>query len=396
MATPEPRDPAALAQRIQAWLRAHRAELVEKLEELVEAESPSTDPAALTHCARLLSRHWRQLGLKPRLLAVPQGGPHLLVEIPGRHRGRPILLVGHYDTVHPRGTLSRAPFRQRGERAFGPGVLDMKAGLVIAWGALAVLLQQGEPPWQPVHLVVTSDEETGSHRSRHLLERLAWRCAAVFVLEPAGSRGALKTARKGTGEVELIVHGRTAHAGLEPQAGINAVHELLLQLQRIVSWNEPARGTTVNVGIIEGGTRSNVIPDRARAVIDFRVSRLADGRAIERRLAALRPILPGARLEIRGGINRPPMERTLRTVQLVRHAQRIGRYLGLTLGEASVGGGSDGNFTAALGVPTLDGLGGVGGGAHTLQEFVEIPSLLQRAALLALLLAFPLPPLAAS
>ncbi len=221
-----------------------------------------------------------------------------------------------------------------------------------------------------------------------MIEREARRSDCALVLEPAaGIGGRLKTARKGVGEVEISVIGRAAHAGLEPEKGVNAVHELAFQIARIQRFNQPRRGMTVSVGVVAGGTRTNVVPEQAQALIDVRVARPADARRLERRLRALRPILPGARLEVRGGINRPPMQRTPAVAALFQHGRRLGRWLGLELEEAAVGGGSDGNFTAAVGVPTLDGLGGVGEGAHSRRENVLLDSLPERAALLAALLA---------
>lgn len=378
------------ARQIRSWLEDRTSLLVELLERLVHLESPSDNKTALDRCAAELARQWRRLGCSVQIVRQRQAGNHLLARLPGSTRGRPILLLGHYDTVHPLGTLARAPFRLEHGRARGPGALDMKGGWVIALGAVAALRALHLSPKRSLLVLATSDEETGSHSSRRLIERLAGRSAAVLVLEPAAAGGALKTARKGTGEIELTVHGRAAHAGLHPERGVNAIHELALQIGRILRLNNPRRGVTVNAGVIEGGTRPNVIPERARAVLDFRVARLADARALERQLARLRPILPGARLEVRGGLNRPPMERA-QSRALFAHARRLGTLLGLELEEASVGGGSDGNFTAALGIPTLDGLGAVGDGAHTLEEYVQVRSLPERAALLALLLAGPLP-----
>jgi glutamate carboxypeptidase len=259
---------------------------------------------------------------------------------------------------------------------------------VIALAAIEALHAARVELPQPVVFLFTSDEEIGSDSSRAAIERHAKDARAVFVLEPAaGIEGRLKTARKGTGEIELIVHGKSAHAGLNPEKGVNAIHELALQVERIRGFNDPATGATANVDRIEGGTRTNVIPERARAVVDLRVSRLKDAAALERRFRALRPVLPGARLEIRGGMNRPPMERTPGVAALFRHAEALGAALGLRLEETMVGGGSDGNFTAALGIPTLDGLGAVGEGAHSPEEYILVRSLVERAVLLALLIA---------
>jgi glutamate carboxypeptidase len=279
------------------------------------------------------------------------------------------------------------PFRLANGRAYGPGALDMKAGLVIALFAVDALRAAAASPRRRFVFLWTSDEEIGSHTSRALIERQARRSAGVLVLEPGtGPRGKLKTARKGVGEFTIEVQGRAAHAGVNPQHGVNAVHELAFQIARISRFADPSRGITVNAGIIEGGTRANVISERARAQVDVRCSFAADGKRLEAQFRALRPILPGARLRVSGGMNRAPMERRV-AAQLFAKAQALAMQMNLRLEESSTGGGSDGNFTAALGVPTLDGLGGVGAGAHTPDEYVVTRFLPQRAALLAELLS---------
>jgi glutamate carboxypeptidase len=263
----------------------------------------------------------------------------------------------------------------------------MKAGIVQALFALQALRQAEIPLRKRLVFVWTSDEEIGSESSRKFFETEARRSDAVFVVEPSfGPRGLLKTARKGVGEAELIVHGRASHAGLAPQEGINAIHELARQLARIEGWNDFRRGVTINAGIIEGGTRTNVIPERARAVLDLRAMRVSDMRGMERRLHALRPFHRGARLKITGGFDRPPLERKM-SATLFARAKSLAKQMNLSLGECTVGGGSDGNFTAALGIPTLDGLGAVGDGAHSSREHTLINTMPARAALLAALLA---------
>jgi glutamate carboxypeptidase len=393
MASPRnsPRDlPHGLARRLLADLRRCQPAMVRLLGRLVRAESPSDNKAAVDRLARLLAGEFRRRGARVRLLRQRQAGNHICAEVWGG-RGRPrgqILVLGHMDTVYDLGTLRRMPFRVAGGRAWGPGTFDMKAGIVQALFAMEALRRARLRLAKRIVFLFTSDEETGSHASRRIIELEARRSDAVLVLEPAaGRRGALKTARKGVGEVELLVAGRAAHAGLNPQDGVNAVHELALQIARIRRFNQPRRGVLVNVGVVSGGTRGNVIPDQARAVIDVRASRAADGQALERKLRALRPVLRGARLEVRGGMNRPPLERTRAVAMLFRHAQKLAAKMGFRLEEASVGGGSDGNLTAALGVPTLDGLGGVGAGAHSSRENTSVRALPERAALLAALLA---------
>jgi glutamate carboxypeptidase len=279
------------------------------------------------------------------------------------------------------------PFRVEGGKAYGPGTFDMKAGIVQALFALQALQQVEIPLRKRLVFLWTSDEEIGSESSRKFFEAEARRSDAVFVLEPSfGPRGLLKTARKGVGEAELIVHGRASHAGLAPQEGINAIHELAAQLTHIEKWNDLRRGLTINAGIIEGGTRANVIPERARAVLDLRALRVSDMRSLERHLHALRPLERGARLEITGGFDRPPLERRM-SAALFARVQSLAKHMNLSLGECTVGGGSDGNYTAALGIPTLDGLGAVGDGAHSSREHVLINAMPARAALLAALLA---------
>jgi glutamate carboxypeptidase len=279
------------------------------------------------------------------------------------------------------------PFRISKGKAFGPGTFDMKAGIVQALFAFEALQELKIPATKNLVFLWTSDEEIGSESSRAVIEAEAKRSDAVFVLEPSlGPRGLVKTSRKGVGDAELIVHGRASHAGLEPEKGVNAIHELSAQIARIEKWNDLRRGVTINADIIEGGTRSNVIADRAKATLDLRAWRVSDMHALEKRLHSLKPIHRGAELEINGGFNRPPLERKHSTALFAR-AKALAKQLGLSLGEAAAGGGSDGNFTAALGVATLDGLGAVGDGAHSSNEHVFIKAVPQRAALLAALLA---------
>jgi glutamate carboxypeptidase len=297
------------------------------------------------------------------------------------------MVLGHYDTVYASGTLGKMPFRVKSGKAYGPGTFDMKGGLVQALFAFDALQASRIELRKRIVFVWNSDEEIGSDSSRKLIETEAGRSNAVFVLEPSlGPRGLLKTARKGVGEAEVIVHGRASHAGLAPEEGINAVHELAQQIARIETWNDLGRGISINADIVEGGTRSNVIAEHARAVLDLRALRVSDMRSVEKRLHALRPIHRGAKLEIRGGFNRPPLEHKV-TAALFARAKSLAAQMGLPLGEATAGGGSDGNLTGALGIPTLDGLGAVGDGAHSTHEHLVIRTMPQRAALLAALLA---------
>jgi glutamate carboxypeptidase len=378
----------AVPHALLAELRRRAPQMTRTLARFVRAESPSTNKPALDRLARIVAAEWRRRSASGRVLRQSSAGDQVRVEWnPAGARGRaPILLLGHLDTVYELGTLQRTPFRIRGGRAFGPGTFDMKSGLVIALYAVEALRALKLRPRRPVVCLWTSDEEIGSHASRAGIERQARASCAALVLEPAGgTRGDLKTARKGVGEVTLEVTGRSAHAGLDPRSGVNAILELSLQLARLQRLNQPARGVTVSAGVIQGGTRSNVIPDRATSLIDLRAPTLREMHSLERSLHALRPILRGAKLSVRGGFNRAPLEPRM-SKALYARAERLARKMGISVGQCSAGGGSDGNFTAAIGVPTLDGMGGVGGGAHSPGEFVLLRSLPERAALLAALL----------
>jgi glutamate carboxypeptidase len=363
-------------------------QMLSTLRDFVIVESPSLEKSAADRCSRILSAEWRKRGVRVERIPQRHRGDHVRITWwPAKSRpSGQLLVLGHYDTVYETGTLAKTSFRIAGGKAYGPGTFDMKAGIVQALFALDVLRKSGKPLRKRIVFLWTSDEEIGSDSSRKLIDTEARRSDAVFVLEPSfGPRGLLKTARKGVGEVEIIVHGRASHAGLAPERGVNAIHELARQIARIQEWKDLPSGVTLNAGLIEGGTRSNVIPERARAVLDLRALRIADMQRLERRLHALRPTLPGVRLEIRGGFNRAPLERKM-SVTLFQRAQSLAAQMGLSLGECTVGGGSDGNLTAACGIPTLDGLGAVGDGAHSPREHVIVKTMPARAALLAALL----------
>jgi glutamate carboxypeptidase len=371
------------------WLRPRERAMTRLLGRFVRAESPSFDKAAVDRFGRIVASEWKKRGATVTRLRQHERGDHVRVEWRPRGRGATaqILVLGHLDTVYDPGTIARMPFRVSRGRAWGPGSFDMKGGLVIALFAFDALAAAGCLPEKRIVFLWTSDEEIGSETSRGAIEREAKRSDAVLVLEPAtGLDGRVKTGRKGVGEIELIATGRAAHAGLNPEDGVNAIEEIALQIARLSQWNQPHRGITVNAGVIEGGTRTNVIPERARVLLDLRAAHVEDMRALERKFRALRPILRGAKLEIRGGFNRPPMERKMSAALYVK-ARALAREMGIPLGEAFVGGGSDGNFTAALGVPTLDGLGAVGEGAHSPSEKIVVRAMPERAALLAGLLS---------
>ena len=359
------------------------------LRTFVLAESPSLEKPPADRCCAIVAKEWRKRGPRVERLAQRRRGDHLRITWQPR-RSRPagqLLVLGHYDTVYTTGTLASMPFRVSAGKVYGPGTFDMKAGIVQALFSLEALQQLQTPLRKRIVFLWTSDEEIGSDSSRKFIEAEARRSDAVFVLEPSfGPRGLLKTARKGVGEAEIIVHGRASHAGLAPQEGVNAVHELAEQITRLQQWNNLRLGISVNADILEGGTRVNVIAERARAVVDLRALRLADMHQLEKRLRALRPLTRGARLEVRGGFNRAPMERKV-SAALFSRAKSLAAQMGRSVGECVAGGGSDGNLTAALGVPTLDGLGAVGDGAHSAHEHIIAKTMPERSALLAALLA---------
>lgn len=361
--------------------------MVQMLRAAVEIESPSDSPAAVSAMAKFWEREFRRAGGRAAVHPHPKTGCAVTAEFWPSARGRkPLLLLGHLDTVWSVGALSRMPFRVAHGRAWGPGSLDMKSGLVIGTWAVRALRATGRQPSRRVRFFLNPDEETGSLAFRTRLIGEARRARACLVLEPAAEGGAVKTSRKGVGVFTLSVHGRSAHAGIDPEAGVNAIGELARQITRVETLARPARGLTISPGLVTGGTRVNVVPEFASMTFDVRIPRRQDGPWIERKLRALKPVDPGAHLELRGGINRPPMERR-HAVALFRTARALAAELGFQLPEASTGGGSDGSFAAALGIPTLDGLGGVGGGAHAPTEHILIRELPRRAALLAALLA---------
>jgi glutamate carboxypeptidase len=337
-------------------------------------------------CGAHLAARLRALGGRVDCLAQRERGDHIRAEFGAG--GPSILLLGHFDTVWPAGHLARMPIREEQGRLHGPGVFDMKAGIAVAMLALRALRECPPRATQP-HVVMlwTTDEEIGSGSSRRIIEDEARRSEAVLVLEPSLPGGAVKTARKGCGDFDLIVHGVAAHAGIDPGRGASAIHELARQIVAIQTLQDLERGVSVNVGLIDGGTRTNVVAERAHATIDVRAPTLDEARRIEMALRSIRPLSDGTRLELSGSFSRPPLERSEGVVRLFHHAREVAAQLGVDLQEGATGGGSDGNFTAALGVPTLDGLGPRGDGAHALHEYVELQDLPWRAAFLALLLA---------
>lgn len=367
------------------YFEDRREQIVDTIRQLVEIESPTEDKQAVDRLGSLLAGRFEKLGGHAKFHRTLNFGDHLQVDFAGQRRGNPVLLVGHLDTVYPLGTLKTMPFRASDGRLCGPGAFDMKSGIAFMLYAIEALRARHEDELpRPVTVLLVSDEETGSDTSRNITENLARKSAAVLVLEPAqGLKGALKTARKGVGEYVLKVTGKSAHSGLDFEKGESAIIELAKQVIAISKLVDLKRGLTLNVGTIQGGTRTNVVPGEASAVLDVRVVRMKDGAEIDRKLHRLKPLNRKCKLELKGGVNRPPMERTQAIAALYKKAADIAKHLGWKLEEAAVGGGSDGNFTAGLGIPTLDGLGGVGEGAHASHESVLISELPRRIALLA-------------
>ncbi len=371
-----------------AGARRSQPALLELIQKLVRAESPSDDKAAVDACVALAADQAKALGGRVRLhrqrsfgnVLEARFGPKSKTGAAGR-----TLLLGHLDTVWPLGTLKSMPCRVAGGRLWGPGTLDMKAGVAMAFSALEMLAEASLLKSEIV-LLLNSDEEVGSPVSRPITEAIAKECGAVFVLEPAQGL-AYKTARKGTGNWRIDVAGVAAHAGVDFGKGVSALRELARQIEIISGWTDLGRGLTVSVGVAGAGSKSNVIPAEAWAEVDVRIARKGDGARIERKFARLKPRLKGASLTVTGGINRPPMERTRGTVKLYRQARALAGELGFQLDEAATGGASDGNFTSALGIATLDGMGAVGEGAHAAHESIVIEHLAPRTALLAGLLA---------
>ncbi len=355
--------------------------LVETIEALVRLESPSTDKAAVDRCGQEIATRLQSIGARVTRLSRQDRGDHILAEC--GCGDRQVLLLGHFDTVWPVGQIERMPLKESEGRLHGPGIFDMKAGIGLSLLAARAILETGTALERRLVMLWTSDEEIGSDSSRAAIEDEARRSDAVLVIEPPLPDGGVKTSRKGVGEFGVEVRGIAAHAGLEPRRGASAIHELARQILKVRTLEDFDRGVTVNVGLISGGTRSNVVAEEARAVVDARAVTAADAERLTAALRALTPTDGRTRIAVSGGFSRPPMERTAGTARLYEQARGVAAGLGLPLTEGSAGGGSDGNFTAALGVPTLDGLGAVGDGAHASHEHIDLRSLPARAALLA-------------
>jgi glutamate carboxypeptidase len=365
------------------WLIQHQQEMVDHLRQLVTRESPTHDKSSCDLLCSYLAEQFRVLGGRVKVLRDTNAGNHLQVDFAGARGTKPVLLLGHYDTVYDLGTLKTMPWRDIDGKLCGPGVFDMKGGIVQIMFALRALREVKSGLPRPVTVWLVSDEETGSDSSRAITEKLASQCAAALVCEPSGPGGALKTARKGVGGFVIRVTGKAAHSGLDFEKGQSAIQELAHQIHAISRLTDLERGITLNVGVIRGGTRTNVVAGEASAEVDLRIAHKSDGPGIVRKVKSLRPINRRCKLHIEGGVNRPPLERTKAVAALFQTAQKVAQELGFSLKEIAVGGGSDGNFTAGIGVPTLDGLGAVGDGAHASHEYVLAAELPRRAALLA-------------
>jgi glutamate carboxypeptidase len=373
----------AWADRLR-YFSEHQDRIVNTIRELVEIESPSDNKPAVDGIAAFLVPKFEALGGRIQLHRSNDFGDSLQIKFAGKSDRQPVLLLGHYDTVYPMGTLASMPCRIENGHLRGPGVLDMKSGIALMLHAVEALQAWHEELPRPVTVFLVSDEEVGSYSSRKVTEALARESAGVLVLEPAaGLRGAVKTARKGVGEYMLRVKGVAAHAGLDPGKGHSAILELARQIAVVSKLNNLRQGLSVNPGVIQGGTRTNVVAAEASAGIDVRIKSAKQASGIDRKLRSLKPFDKHCKLEMTGGINRFPMERTAGVAALYKKAQEIARHVAWKLEEAAVGGGSDGNFTAGMGIPTLDGMGGVGEGAHALHEYIVISELPRRALLLA-------------
>jgi glutamate carboxypeptidase len=370
------------------WLRGRTGEMTDLLSRLASAESPSLEPGSQREARAILEAELAELGFEVEVLLGEETGNHLLATAPDGREGGPVqLLLGHLDTVWPLGTLERMPVRLEDGLLYGPGVFDMKGGLVQMIFALRALAEHGVPPSCRPVILINADEEIGSRDSRPHVERLAREAARVLVLEPAfGHAGKLKTARKGVGRFTLRVGGVASHAGLDPEAGVSAILELSHQVQRLFALNDPERGITVNVGTIDGGLRANVVAPEAVAQIEARVVDAGDAAWVDAQIRGLKAVAEGISLQVEGGFGRPPLERTPRNRSLWQLARATAAELGIELDEALVGGASDGNVASAF-APTLDGLGAVGDGAHAEHEHVVLARMPERAALVALLLA---------
>ena len=368
---------------IVQYFEALQPTMISWLEELINADTPSNHKSELDRLAASFASRFRRNGAQVQIIEQPENGNHVLAHFgPTDSQKKPILLLGHLDTVWGPDESQRRPARIEGGKMFGPGALDMRGGLTLLLALSDYLSKHFSLINRPVTLLLNSDEETGSHTSRSLIESEARKSDLALVLEPCLPGGAVKTFRKGVGTFRLVVTGVSAHAGVNYFKGVSAIEEIAHHVLQISKLNNPERGTTLNVGVIRGGSRSNVIANHAEIEVDFRVKTLAESERLMQEVYSIKAVHPGAAVHISGGLNRPPLERSEWNVQLFQRARHLASNLGINLEEGETGGGSDGCFTAALGVPTLDGLGPDGDGPHALHEHVLISSLAPRAALL--------------
>lgn len=371
---------------LSSFFAERQSQAADLLRQLVEIESPTQDHSAVNRMAGQIAQEILALDGRVTRLPGAKAGDMILGRWPGRKTGKGILILCHMDTVWPVGTLAQRPVQIREGRLYGPGAYDMKAGLVISLEAISGLRSLGLLPALPVTLLCTADEENGSRESRPTIEAQAAQNSLVLCMEPALPGGVLKTSRKGVGEFTITVHGRAAHAGADHQKGINAIEEMAHQVLDIQALTRYEVGTTVNVGVIRGGSVSNVVPAECVLEVDFRVESVPETERILQAITQLKPHLPGAVLEIEGELNRPPMVRDAQMKRTFQRAAEIAHGHGLVLQEGSTGGASDANFTASMGIATLDGLGADGNGAHSTDEHVILSSLPERSTLLAALL----------
>jgi glutamate carboxypeptidase len=380
---PKPEQSGSLWPDRLRYFELRQEKIVQSIREFVEIESPSDHKAAADRMGAFLAGYFEAVGGRAQVHPATDFGDSVQIDFPGREKVPPVLLLGHFDTVYPLGTLATMPCHVADGRLHGPGVLDMKSGIALMLYAIEALQAWHTGLPRPVTVFLVSDEEVGSYSSRKITEALAKESAAVLVLEPSGPRGAVKTARKGVGEYVLNVKGVAAHAGLDPGKGHSAILELSRQIIAVSKLNNLSSGLSVNPGVIRGGTRTNVVAAEASVEIDVRIKIARQAAALDRKFQALKPFDKHCRLTVEGGINRMPMERTPGVAALYNKAQAIAKQIDWKLEEAAVGGGSDGNFTAGLGIPTLDGMGGAGQGAHAIHEHIVISDLPRRALLLA-------------
>ena len=374
------------SQRLLDYFQSHYDEMLGVIEQLVTAETPSGDKARLDAFAALLAQRLQDAGAVVEILPNAERGNHVCARFGPNTGAKPALILCHYDTVWAVGSLATHPFRIEEGKAYGPGIFDMQSSLMLAEFVARATRDLALDLPRPVTILITSDEEVGSPTSRALIEQEALQSAYALVMESPLPGGVIKTSRKGVGTFGLEITGRAAHAGVEPERGISAIQELAHQILTLHSLTDMTQGTTVNVGVVHGGTVSNVVAPHATAQIDVRAWTQAEADRISQGITGLQPVTPGATLRVTGGWNRPPLERKM-TADLFAKTQTIGRTLGLELAEGGTGGGSDGNLTGALGVPTLDGLGVPGHGAHADHEHIEVDQIVGRAALLMALLA---------